>query len=256
MRYRGRTADPGGSLALDPAQPVLGCPPLDDEQRRLRVQVGVHDLGDIDAKAVAPFALILFAALSVGTVPFPGVGAASCSSSHRSPGRRSSPRRATAPRRPRPGQPWRCARRAGDRGAGPPPRAHPASSRRPAHLPRRPARSRRAEASRRPARWPSSCAGASLEQRPHAPRELRHCLLHVLPCRHPPMIAPIISTTPHAEPTMPSPGMPRTRFSSRDSSGHGWVSSGCGGRGPVSSMWAFSSGKSSRCCSMAASPVP
>src|SRR3546814_14766313 len=38
--------------ALDPPQPVRGRPPLDHEHRGLRVEVGVHDLGDVGAEAV------------------------------------------------------------------------------------------------------------------------------------------------------------------------------------------------------------
>src|SRR5260221_11679454 len=40
-------------LALDPAQPVRGGPPLNDEQRALLIEVRVYDVGDVGVKAVA-----------------------------------------------------------------------------------------------------------------------------------------------------------------------------------------------------------
>src|SRR5580704_17754464 len=40
-------------LALDPAQPVRGSPPLDDEHRGRLIEVGVHHLGDVGVEAVA-----------------------------------------------------------------------------------------------------------------------------------------------------------------------------------------------------------
>src|SRR5260370_41406097 len=40
-------------LALDPAQPVRGSPPLNDQQRGRLVEVRGHDLGDVGVKAVA-----------------------------------------------------------------------------------------------------------------------------------------------------------------------------------------------------------
>ena len=40
-------------LALDPAQPVPGGPPLNDEHRGLLVEVRVYDLGDVGVEAVA-----------------------------------------------------------------------------------------------------------------------------------------------------------------------------------------------------------
>src|ERR1039457_1464609 len=40
-------------LALDPAQPVPGGPPLNDKHRGLLVEVRVHDLGDVGIEAVA-----------------------------------------------------------------------------------------------------------------------------------------------------------------------------------------------------------
>ena len=128
-------------LALDPSQPVRGRPPLDDEHRGLLVEVGVHDLGDVGEEAVA-------------------VRSFGDRLRQRSPGRRSSPRPATAPRSPRPGRPWRCAGRTADPGGDPRPCARSASSRRPARRPRRPSRSRRSAATRRLARWRLSCAGA------------------------------------------------------------------------------------------------
>src|SRR5271167_873879 len=42
-----------GLLALDPAQPVRGGPPLNDEHRGLLVEVRVYDLGDVGVEAVA-----------------------------------------------------------------------------------------------------------------------------------------------------------------------------------------------------------
>src|SRR5215469_16038554 len=42
-----------GLLALDPAQPSCGRPPLDDEHRGRVVEMGVHDLGDVGQKALA-----------------------------------------------------------------------------------------------------------------------------------------------------------------------------------------------------------
>src|SRR5690349_2985927 len=41
------------SLPLDPAQPVRGRPPLDDEQRGLGIEVRVDDLGDVGVEQVA-----------------------------------------------------------------------------------------------------------------------------------------------------------------------------------------------------------
>ena len=41
------------SLSLDRSQPLPVRPPLDDEHRGLHVEVGVHDLGDVGAEAVA-----------------------------------------------------------------------------------------------------------------------------------------------------------------------------------------------------------
>src|SRR5262249_4654914 len=41
-----------GSRALDPAQPARRGPPLDDEQRGPRIEVSVHDLGDVRVEAV------------------------------------------------------------------------------------------------------------------------------------------------------------------------------------------------------------
>ena len=43
----------GESGALDPPQPVTRRPPLDDEQRRPLIEVGVHDLGDLGVEAIA-----------------------------------------------------------------------------------------------------------------------------------------------------------------------------------------------------------
>ena len=129
------------SLALGPPQAVRGRPPLHDEHRGLGVEVGMHDLGDVGLEAVA--------VRSFGDRP-----------GRQSPGRRSSPRPATAPRRPRPGRPWRCAGRTADPGGDPPPCGRSPSSRTPARHPRKPPRSRRSAATRRLARWQSSYAGA------------------------------------------------------------------------------------------------
>src|SRR5215217_754099 len=52
-RCRHRTDSVEDLLALDPAQPVRGRPPLDDEHRGLLVEVGVYDLGDVGVEAVA-----------------------------------------------------------------------------------------------------------------------------------------------------------------------------------------------------------
>src|SRR5947209_14271754 len=41
------------SLAFDPLQPVRGRPPLDDEQRRRLIEVGVHDIRDLGAESIA-----------------------------------------------------------------------------------------------------------------------------------------------------------------------------------------------------------
>ena len=51
--WRETTAPGRRLLALDPAQPVRGGPPLNDEHRGLLVEVGVHDLGDVGVEAVA-----------------------------------------------------------------------------------------------------------------------------------------------------------------------------------------------------------
>src|SRR6266581_9228621 len=53
IRSRLRTALGRRLLALDPAQPVRGGPPLNDEHRGLLVEVRVYDLGDVGAEAVA-----------------------------------------------------------------------------------------------------------------------------------------------------------------------------------------------------------
>ncbi len=88
-------APPG--LAVDPSQPMPGCPPLDDEHRGLLVEAGVRNRHGSGHRPVPRSAR-------------PGP-----------PGRRSSPSPAIAPRSSRLAQPWRCVRRTADPGADPRP---------------------------------------------------------------------------------------------------------------------------------------
>jgi hypothetical protein len=159
------------SLALDPSQPVRGCPPLDDEHRGLLVEVGVHDLGDIgvDAVAVRSFDersrrdcptgdLRLARPLCLRALDGVDRGAVQGES------RIATEIRSLA----------RVRHRAKNQFAILEDRLDPGDPRRPVGSQGR-----------------NCLVSVSIKQRPHAPRELRLCLFDVLPCRHTAMFAPM-----------------------------------------------------------------
>jgi len=165
----------GGSLALDPSQPVRGRPPLDDEHRGLLVEVGVHDLGDVGVEAVA---VRSFGDRSGGDQPAGDLRLArplrlgALDRVHRG-AVQGEPRipaeiRALA----------RVRHRAKNQFAVLEDRLNPGNSRRPVG-----------------SQGGKCLVPVSVEQCPDALRELWLCLFDILPRRHAPMIAPLIGRT-------------------------------------------------------------